>query len=126
MDTSKSKVISQSDEHDKVKVSRFENEQVDVKHISNEAIEIAADTENYEELPHKKVICAEQLIFGEKLSDLDINLFTESTLSFHSTLLQDKKLTVSDKSVQYYTYTVLILKIKIPPITTIMLHNYST
>ena len=57
-----------------MKVSQFEHEQLEAKHISNEAIEIVADTENYEEPPHKKVICAEQLIFGEKLSDLDINL----------------------------------------------------
>ena len=106
-DTSESKVTSQSDEHDKVKVSQFEHEQLEAKHISNEAIEIVADTENYEEPPHKKVICAEQLIFGEKLSDLDINLAQRllkaqfpQLQGLQSTLLQDNKITVSDKSVQ--------------------------
>ena len=61
MDTSESKVINQSDEHEKVKVSQFdeheqlkanqfnEHKQVEAKRISNEAIEIVSDTENDEE-----------------------------------------------------------------------------
>ena len=67
--------VSQSDEHEPLKANQFnEHKQVEAKHISNKVIEIVSDTENDEEPPRKKEICAEQLIFGEKLSDLDINL----------------------------------------------------
>ena len=47
---------------------------MEAKRISNEVIEIVSDTENDEEPSRKKEICAEQLIYVEKLSDLDINL----------------------------------------------------